>query len=84
MYSNFYVMNLLETIPSQHDDSFAEKNINNVVDDEEFLGSEMSWISYDSAVVMVMHSKAGKSRRDFHVGSSCLQPLILGQILFDC
>lgn len=51
---------------SRHDDWFAEENINNVVDDEEFLGgSEMSWISYASAVVMVMHLKAGKSRRDF-------------------
>lgn len=77
-------MDLLETIQSQHDDSFAEENINNVVDDEEFLGSEMSWISHVSAAVMVMHLKAGKSRRDFHVGRSCLRPLILGQILFDC
>lgn len=73
---------LLHTILSQyHKFITREKNIHNMIDDEGVSGER------DELHQLVLCSCDGHAfesreiQRDLHVGRSCLEPLILGQML---
>lgn len=74
-------MSLFGKVLSQYHGFFAKKNINNMVDDG--VSKERDELHQLSLCCCDGHAfESREIQRDFHVGRSCLEPLILGQILF--